>query len=520
MSRFHSRLVAIGGEVGLKRLRRGIEREALRVTPTGGLSTHPHPSGLGSPLTHPAITTDFSEAQLELITQPQGSVEACLDELTDIHRFIYHTLDDELLWPASMPCELSSDEDIPIARYGSSNAARVKEIYRRGLGNRYGRVMQTISGLHYNFSIPVELWQELASVEGESLTQAYQDSVYLRLIRNFRKHCWLLIYLFGASPVVSESFLRGREHNLLRFGRDTFHLPFATSLRMGPLGYQSAAQANLYIDYNSVTAFAETLKPALVEPYQPHTAIGIEHNNRFEQLGDAILQIEAEYYGTIRAKSPTKPEERALLALTRRGIQYVELRCIDIDPFEPIGVGAETLRFLDIFLLYAALIDNNGENERQSKLNLTNQLRTVHEGRSPELELIRSEGSSKLRDWALHLLDECSQIATVLDATHGGFAYQTAIKNQIRVVQDPALTPAATIERRLTERKQTFAELCLDLAEEHKRLLQQEPLNPQKLSAFENLASESQQARDSLERSDREPFSAYLAKTLALDELA
>ena len=141
------RLGAFAPEM-LRSIRRGIEKESLRVRPDAMLADTPHPAGLGSPLTHPHITTDFSESQLELITGVHTGSEACLEELTAIHQVVYRHIGDEMLWCASMPCKLPADDRIPIGRYGSSNIGRAKTVYRVGLSHRYGRRMQMISGVH------------------------------------------------------------------------------------------------------------------------------------------------------------------------------------------------------------------------------------------------------------------------------------------------------------------------------------------------------------------------------------
>ena len=160
MTPIDKRLRALAPEA-LAGIRRGIEKEGLRVRPDGSLADTPHPAGLGSALTHERITTDFSESQLELITGVHGGIDGCLRELTEIHQVVYRALGDELLWSSSMPCRLPADELIPLGRYGSSNVGRAKTVYRNGLAHRYGRRMQTISGIHYNFSLPEAAWPEL-----------------------------------------------------------------------------------------------------------------------------------------------------------------------------------------------------------------------------------------------------------------------------------------------------------------------------------------------------------------------
>jgi len=245
------RLTALPRDV-LTSLRRGIEKESLRVQPDGLLATTPHPSRLGSALTHPHITTDFSESQVELITGVHSNADACLEELTAIHQVVYRAIGDELLWAASMPCRLPPEDGIPLGRYGNSNVGRAKSVYRMGLSHRYGRRMQTISGIHYNFSLPQQL----------------SNDAYFSLIRNFRRHSWLLLYLFGASPAVCTTFVDGREHELERLSADTLYLPYATSLRMGRLGYQSDAQASLAVSYNSLQSYGASLYDAMTKPFR------------------------------------------------------------------------------------------------------------------------------------------------------------------------------------------------------------------------------------------------------------
>jgi glutamate--cysteine ligase len=252
-------------------IRRGIEKESLRVTSRGTLAQTDHPSSLGSALTHPSITTDYSEALLELITPVSGSIEDCLQQLHDLHAYTYAQLPEgERLWVSSMPCLIESDEQIPLARYGSSNIGRLKTLYREGLGLRYGRVMQTVAGIHYNFSMPEDFWPEYRALKGATEPlQLFQTRQYLHLIRNFHRFSWLLPYLFGASPAVSRCFTRGRPHDLEAFDESTWYKPWATALRMGNLGYKSEAQKSLFVCYNELESYLDSLQQALTTPYAP-----------------------------------------------------------------------------------------------------------------------------------------------------------------------------------------------------------------------------------------------------------
>lgn len=381
------RLSALGA-ARLRGMLRGIEKESLRALPTGALALTPHPAALGAPLTHPRITTDFSESQLELITGVHGGVEDCLDELTRIHQFVYRTLataGDERLWVGSMPCGLPTDETIPLGRYGSSNIGRAKSVYRMGLGHRYGRRMQTISGIHYNWSLP-----------------GLGNDEYFALIRNFRRHAFLLLYLFGASPAVCSSFVAGRDHGLETLGEFTRYLPHATSLRMGRLGYQSEAQATLAVSYNSMASYANSLHDALVQPYPPYEKIGIRNlGGEYNQLATTLLQIENEFYGTIRPKRVIHRAERPLHALRQRGVEYIEVRCMDLDPFEPVGIAADTMRFLDVFLLHCLLADSPPDSPSEIARLAHNQHLVAARGRDPELTIEGSCSRVAVADWEI-----------------------------------------------------------------------------------------------------------------------
>ena len=378
-------------------LRRGIEKESLRVKPDGSLALTPHPHKLGSALTHPNITTDFSESQLELITGVHPDADACLQELTEIHQVVIRAIGDEVLWASSMPCNLPADEAIPVGRYGTSNVGRAKSVYRMGLSYRYGRRMQTISGIHYNFSVPG------VGTDG-----------YFALIRNFRRVSWLPLYLFGASPAVCTTFVDGRKHELKELAPGTLYLPHATSLRMGRLGYQSDAQSNLVVSANNLTSYAASLHEALTSPYPAYEKIGITDkpaasggSPTYRQLSTSLLQIENEFYSPIRPKRRIKSGERPLHALRERGVEYVEVRLMDLDPFNPVGINAQTMRFLDILLLWCLLEDSPPDNPQELLAMARNKLRGAQEGRKPGLVLERRGARLPLAEWGREVLAAC-----------------------------------------------------------------------------------------------------------------
>ncbi|MFN7087331.1 MAG: glutamate--cysteine ligase [Burkholderiales bacterium] len=516
MEHLYKRLCALAPEV-LRGILRGIEKESLRVRPDGMLATTPHPAGLGSALTHPRITTDFSESQLELITRPHADVNACLEELTEIHQVVYRHIGDELLWCASMPCRLPADDDIPLGRYGSSNIGRAKTVYRQGLAHRYGRRMQTICGIHYNFSLPEAAWPLLQHADqrgGE--VRDYRNDAYFALIRNFRRHSWLLLYLLGASPAVCSSFVVGRAHRLRELKSGTLYLPGSTSLRMGPLGYQSEVQSSLAVSYNSLESYAHSLYDALTRPYPPYVTIGVRDGDDYLQLNTTLLQIENEFYGTIRPKRSIRRGERPLRALLERGVEYVEVRCVDLDPFSPVGITAETMRFLDVFLLHCLLSDSAPDTPEEIAVTSRNQHLVAENGRDPGLRLTRRDGEIPLAEWGGELLDECEPVAAALDEAHRASFHRDALAAAKAALADPAATPSARVLRQM---KQSFDEsyfrFALALSAEHRHTLLALPLADATLARYVRMAEESLAEQKRIEAQDAVSFEIFRQQYLS-----
>jgi len=521
LPRLQDRLSALAPAT-LRGIVRGIEKESLRVAPDGTLAQTPHPAGLGSALTHPQITTDFSEAQLELITGTHTDIGACLQELTRIHQEVYRRIGEELLWAASMPCKLPDDEHIPLGRYGGSNVGRAKTIYRRGLSYRYGRHMQTISGIHYNFSLPEDAWPALRRAEGRDGTDGgYRNDAYFGLIRNFRRHSWLALYLLGASPAVCSTFVGGRGHRLQELAPGTLYLPWGTSLRMGPLGYQSEAQASLAVSFNGLKSYAASLHPALTRPYPPYEAIGLRHGDEYRQLATSLLQIENEFYGTIRPKRRIHPGERPLHALGERGVEYVEVRLLDLDPFLPVGIGAATMRLLDVFLLHCLLSDSPPDTPEEIAFISRNQHRVAERGREPGLRLDARGREMPLADWGRRLLEECAPIAAALDAAHGGGAYLDALEAARAALGDPSLLPSARVLAEVrAAHAGSYVAFAAAQSARHRDTLEHLPFAPEVEAAFARAAAESIAEQKAIEAADRVPFETYRQQYLSQDLLA
>jgi glutamate--cysteine ligase len=497
---------------------RGIERETLRVTKQGRLARTPHPAALGSALTNPQITTDYAEALLEFITPAEHDIALTLHKLDAIHRFAYTKLGDEMLWSESMPCELPPEDEIDIAWYGTSNIGMLKHVYRRGLALRYGKAMQCIAGIHYNYSLPEKLWQLLSVNEGipeerRNALRDFQSESYIALIRNFRRYSWLLMYLFGASPALAKSFLRGREHKLETLSEDTLYLPYATSLRMSDLGYQNDAQSGLTPHENSLESYVTTLMDAVNRPYPSYAALGTRKNGEWIQLSTNVLQIENEYYSTIRPKRVIRTGERPIQALCKRGVQYIEVRCLDVDPFEPVGISLETGRFLDAFLLFCALDDSPLINMVESQVHARNFARTVKEGRKPGLTLTRNGEEVSLQAWANELIERIAPVAQLLDEQHNNHdegVHAASLASQKAKVADPALTPSARVleEVRAIGSSTAFG---LRQSELHAAYFRESPLMPAEEAMFAELAAASLTEQAVIEQTETGSFDDFVA---------
>lgn len=489
------RLAALPPEA-LPGMRRGLEKESLRAAPDGALALTPHPAALGSPLTHPHITTDFSESQPELVTGTHGSVQACLDELRQIHQVVYAemaALGDEMLWASSMPCKLPPDEMIPLGYYGTSNVGRAKSVYRMGLGHRYGRRMQTISGIHYNWSLP-----------GAGSEQ------YFGLIRNFRRHAFLLLYLFGASPVVCGTFVQGRQHALQPLGSRAMYLPHATSLRMGRLGYQSDAQSTLAVSYNGLEGYAASLQDALTRPWPAYEAIGIQApSGDYNQLAVTLLQIENEFYGTIRPKRVIEPGERPLHALRTRGVEYVEVRLMDLNPFLPVGIDEQTMRFLDVFLLHCLLSDSPPDSPAEIEALKRNQHLVAERGREPGLKLACGGMEVALTDWAAQVLGELPALARALDEALGGDGHQAAVQAAQQALHNPALLPSARVLAALPGYGDSYVAFMLDRSQQIRSLMLAQPPDAALRQRFAEMAVQSRAQQHAIEVSDTLSFEQY-----------
>ncbi|MGF1643695.1 MAG: glutamate--cysteine ligase [Thiotrichales bacterium] len=498
---------------------KGLEKESLRVSKEGTIAQTSHPHALGSALTHPLVTTDYSEAQLELITEPHTTPMALMVQLDELHRWVYQNLEHhEILWATSMPCLLKGEASVRIGEYGTSNAGIMKTVYRRGLGYRYGRIMQAISGVHYNYSLPQAYWTWRQARSGElSDPVAYRSEGYFGTLRNLQRIGWLVPYLFGASPAICESFLDGKPTTLEYFGYGTYYESFATSLRLGDIGYQNTKEGRVgvRVSYDTLEDYTASLERAISQPSAAYEQIGVCVDGEWRQLNANLLQIENEYYSSVRAKVPLQRLEKPVRALRTRGVQYIELRSVDVNAFEPLGISIEQLYFLETLALYATLVESPAIGDLELRMINNNFFLVAHSGRDPDLALSRPHGKNRLRDWAEELLSDMAEVAAVLDMAYRTDLYSTVVARQLPKVHDAGLLPSTRMLEIMRSREESFFEFALGQSRLHARYFLARPLGAGKQAHFAQEAARSRQLQADLEAMPQAPFGEFLASYFA-----
>ncbi len=489
----------------IPKIKKGIEKESLRTSLQGELSQLTHPVTLGSKLTHPYITTDYAEALLEIVTPTTHHFDTLFDHLISTQQFILMNIGKEYLWVNSMPCLLPNSQQITIADYGQSHAGKMKYIYRKGLMNRYGSYMQAISGIHYNLSFPPALLATLKNPDP-----------YFSLIRNFKRHAWLLTYLFGASPAVDHTYAINLESSpLIALSEDTFYLPWSTSLRLSDIGYTSSLQEKIDIDYSGLDAYLNSLNEALNTPIQDYKQYqkGPEFD---QQLNMNLLQTSSEYYSDIRPKCTAPSTLPFLQALSQQGTEYVEIRSIDLNPFEPIGITKQSCYFLDVLLTYCLLTHSAPFTKKEYSTISSNNKQVVYWGRKPDAMLtnLETNQSIPLKKYGLDLLENMRPIAQLFDDAHHTIHYEQVLNQQQEKIKNSELTPSADVLSALKKNGNSFFKTMSHLGKEHKKSLFMEPLSEQKYKQFQQLSQQSLAEQIDIEKNQIGDFETYRQRLL------
>lgn len=494
---------------------KGLEREALRVTPDGRIAQTPHPPALGSALMHPGITTDFSEALLEFVTQPHPAHPALLAELETLEIYAAQNIGNERLWMSSMPCFIDAPNRIPIARYGHSNIGHMKHLYRLGLARRYGSAMQVISGVHFNYSFPRAFWETLAATGRMTADRSARNAAWMSLVRNVQRRGWLLLYLFGASPVACPSFTPNPPHWLKPIANGSLVAPYATSLRLSDIGYKNTGQAYLSVSTNSLGEYIADLSRALHTEDPGYAALGVHEGGTWKQLSAMVLQIENEYYGLVRPKVQPRTNERPSGALLREGVNYVEVRALDVDPFTPLGITSETLRFLEIFLWSCFLAPSPPINQGDQLEIDYNQRNVAVRGREPGIGLRRDNTTITLRDWGEEIIAALEPLAEHFDAGLSDAPYRSAVTLAAARLRVPETTPSARVLDEVAAHPEGFLAWSLERSHRLTAELRARELAPATASRLYTQAAESLARQQELETHREPAFETFLAQYYA-----
>ncbi len=490
----------------------GLEREMLRVSANGTLPQSPHPVGWGSAMHNPEITLDFAETQPELVTPPFPSMNELLDYTGDLHRFTAQQLpSDQGLWFQSMPPQLEASQ-IQAANFGPSNAGKIKSIYRKGLANRYGKNMQVISGVHFNFSWSETFWQRLHERVGDSRKlPVFVSENYLALLRNHLRFSWLLAYLMGATPAIDRSFIKRQPEELSPWKEKTLIGPFATSLRMSRIGYVSSSRCTSSISYNSLTDYLSNLYQAITTECDGFSLIGLKNEqDEYRQLNSNILQIENEHYALARPKQPVQANERPFKALRERGVAYVEVRALDVQPDHALGVHPEQLNFIRLFLLYCLLKPNPLISKEEEQEMSNNHQQAALLGRKPGVSLRRNGTEISLQQWGHEILEEMKPLAETLDRYSETGGYAQLIEQQEKLLDHPELTPSARVLAELEAQDLEFLDWGQQLSQSYLEQLRQEEISEDNLKGFQQNVQASLQKQAELDQSPQMPFADYL----------
>ncbi|XZM78360.1 bifunctional glutamate--cysteine ligase GshA/glutathione synthetase GshB [Clostridium perfringens] len=395
----------------------GLEKENVRVTESGNLALTPHPKAFGDREKNAYIKTDFSESQLEMVTPVCNTLEEVYSFICNLNKVVSLEImkNGEFLWPQSNPPILPREEEIPIAKLSN----REDELYRENLSYKYGKKKQVISGIHYNFSFKEEfiklLYKEL---KVEKDFREFKDDIYLRMARNFQKYHWLLIYLTGASPVFHESYIEEIKEEGEKLGEDSYYIKDDTSLRNSSYGYKN--KKDYYISYNSIGEYASDIK---------------------NLVKDKEIQSIKEYYNPIRLKS--LGSEDMLESLLHKGIDYLEVRLLDLDPLSIQGVSKETLYLVHLFMIYTLLKENKEITYKDQEEFFKNHDMVALKGRNEEAVIYENGVPVLLKDKGREILSEMGEIVEIL------FSNNEEFKNVIKRALEKINNPHDTISEKL-----------------------------------------------------------------------
>lgn len=416
----------------------GLEREGLRVDSNGVLSFEKHPEIFGDKISNPYITTDFSESQIELITPAFNSCEETYNFLSNLYNIVVLDIkEDEYIWSQSMPCIIPSDKEIPIATYNEdSQAGYEARSYRELLMKKYGGKKQLISGIHYNFSFNEEMIKRLYENSNEEIEfKQFKDDVYLKMARNYLRYRWLILYLLGGTGVIHESYTKECVRQLEEVADGAFSNEGAVSYRNSECGYKN--KVDLYPDYSSAAGYVKSIN---------------------EYIENGIIESHKELYSSVRLKA--KDNNNLLESIEMDGINYLEYRSIDINPFDKCGVSLDDLKFLQVFNIFLLLKEEQNYEKWQEEADENQNLiaRYGHEN----IDLKLNGEAIKREAWSLDILEEIKLINNELS-----LGKENIIDLMIEKVKNYKLTYSYKIIEKV--KNEGFVEAYMSLSKGYKK---------------------------------------------------
>ncbi|ONI40333.1 bifunctional glutamate--cysteine ligase/glutathione synthetase [Candidatus Epulonipiscium fishelsonii] len=409
----------------------GLERESLRVTKNGHLALTKHPQSLGNKATHPYITTDFSESQVEMITPVMDNVEECHDFMENLYNIVALEVGFELLWPQSMPCIVADETQIPVADFQDESNENTR--YRKYLLNKYGGRKQIISGIHCNFSFQADFIKKLYNLSESNLKyNRFKDQLYLKVTRNYLRYRWFLIYLMGASPIIDKTYNKSCDEDS-KVCNPNLPDNNVISFRNSVCGYEN--KETLYGNYNSVTEYVQSI---------------------CEFIREGSIESHKEFYSSIRLKPHNA--NHFLSSLLTDGIKYLEIRSIDINPFEKVGISVVDLKFIHLFMIFCLLEPENDFKDWQEEA-LNNQHLISIKG-AIDVMMKKNSDNISLKDWAQEIYAKLSQLNDELNLNLG-----TVIDNIKMKLEDKNNLPSIKLKQLV--KKEGYVKAHINLANKY-----------------------------------------------------
>ena len=345
--------------------------------------------------------------------------------------------------------------------------------------------------------------------EEKVVSKKLKAKIYFRMLRNLHRMNWLVLYLFGASPIVSKNFLSNKHRKFQKLDNHNYYMPYATSLRMSDLGYQNINQSNLAISTNSVQEYTSDLKQATLKTCDDFQKIDEEAKDNYAQINSNILQIEDEYYAVSRPKSSSVSNRRLTTKLNHTGVDYMELRSLDINPFQRIGIDLDTVHFLEVFLIYCTLKPSPPIENKEIEEIKKNDLLVATVGREPGLNLSNDGTKIGLKNWANQILDEMIPIADLLDNMTTNFS--SIIQEFSTHIADPEKTISAMLLNKILNEKMDFGELGRTIGNDYKSYyINFEKSKNSDWPLLEKEASDSKKRQAKLEQTSDQSFEDFV----------